>query len=339
MPKARKRGTRFADIADHAGVGIATVDRVLNERGNVSADTASRVIRSAEILGVNRVLPTPWRARRRYRVILPRGRLSVAERLNQAFIRLAMPWRSAVTIERSFVDDHNPEAVVEALLNCEGTADGVIVVPTDHACVRDAVDRLSGSVSVVTLVSDLRDSARRWFVGIDNHRAGRTAGFICGRAVQDGDAVAEVWRGPAYSGQEQRIAGFEEVLRAQFPRVEVHILSVESNDSVTIEGEIERLFSRTPNLRALYNAGLLERPVSVSVPEWGRGRGLCYAAHELTDGNIDRLKRDLIDYVIDQNPERQAHNALELLLAEDHIGDHDPVETTTGFDLYCRENI
>ncbi len=32
----RRRNNRLEDIAIHAGVGIASVDRVLNERGGVS---------------------------------------------------------------------------------------------------------------------------------------------------------------------------------------------------------------------------------------------------------------------------------------------------------------
>ncbi|MGI9435856.1 MAG: LacI family DNA-binding transcriptional regulator [Geminicoccaceae bacterium] len=38
------------DIADQAGVGVATVDRVLNGRAPVSAKTAARVLQAAETL-------------------------------------------------------------------------------------------------------------------------------------------------------------------------------------------------------------------------------------------------------------------------------------------------
>ena len=52
------RKVRLEDIAKHAGVGIATVDRVLNERGGVSERTVARVLNSARELGTKRVLPT-----------------------------------------------------------------------------------------------------------------------------------------------------------------------------------------------------------------------------------------------------------------------------------------
>jgi DNA-binding LacI/PurR family transcriptional regulator len=41
---------RIADVAAHAGVGIATVSRVLNERGSVAAATRERVLEAIRIL-------------------------------------------------------------------------------------------------------------------------------------------------------------------------------------------------------------------------------------------------------------------------------------------------
>lgn len=53
----RKRGPRFDEIAVAAGVSVATVDRVLNERGSVSSTARERVVAAARQLGVGRILP------------------------------------------------------------------------------------------------------------------------------------------------------------------------------------------------------------------------------------------------------------------------------------------
>jgi LacI family transcriptional regulator len=42
--KKIRRGPSVSEIAELAGVGTATVDRVLNGRGQVSATTATRVL-------------------------------------------------------------------------------------------------------------------------------------------------------------------------------------------------------------------------------------------------------------------------------------------------------
>ena len=52
----KSRKGRFQDIAVHAKVSTATVDRVLNERGGVSQKTVLKVLSSTKALGTKRVL-------------------------------------------------------------------------------------------------------------------------------------------------------------------------------------------------------------------------------------------------------------------------------------------
>jgi transcriptional regulator with XRE-family HTH domain len=48
-PRRRKRTARFIEIAELAGVSASTVDRVLNERGSVSAAARERVVAAARV--------------------------------------------------------------------------------------------------------------------------------------------------------------------------------------------------------------------------------------------------------------------------------------------------
>jgi hypothetical protein len=54
----KSRRPRFQDIAEEAGVGTATVERVLNGQANVLPQTAQRVIVAARRLGYDRTLPS-----------------------------------------------------------------------------------------------------------------------------------------------------------------------------------------------------------------------------------------------------------------------------------------
>jgi hypothetical protein len=56
QPPRRKKTARFVEIAA-AGVSVATVDRVLNERGSVSATARAKVVAAARELAVPRLLP------------------------------------------------------------------------------------------------------------------------------------------------------------------------------------------------------------------------------------------------------------------------------------------
>jgi len=58
------------DVARIAGVGTATVDRVLNERGNVSENVRRKVIDAARSIGLRRQLPPFYRPRIRINLVL-----------------------------------------------------------------------------------------------------------------------------------------------------------------------------------------------------------------------------------------------------------------------------
>ena len=83
------RKIRLQDIAELTGVGIATVDRVLNERGNVAPQTAEKVLAVARRLKLKRILPASHRRLLRIQVILARLELPLIGRMNREFAKLA----------------------------------------------------------------------------------------------------------------------------------------------------------------------------------------------------------------------------------------------------------
>jgi LacI family transcriptional regulator len=83
------RKPRFEDLAREAGVGTATIERVLNARGGVSNATAQRVIVAARKLGYDRTLPDLYHALIRIEVILVRPETAFFSRLNLEFQKLA----------------------------------------------------------------------------------------------------------------------------------------------------------------------------------------------------------------------------------------------------------
>ena len=64
-------GTVFVDIAARAGVGTATVDRVLNKRPGVNPDTVRRVLDVVALLGAPAPRGRPRTANFRFAYVLP----------------------------------------------------------------------------------------------------------------------------------------------------------------------------------------------------------------------------------------------------------------------------
>ena len=72
------------DIANPAGVGIATVDPVLNERGGVSEKTTKIVLDAAREMQINRLIPQNNRRRLYVKAVFCRNPSTHYSRLNDA---------------------------------------------------------------------------------------------------------------------------------------------------------------------------------------------------------------------------------------------------------------
>jgi len=175
------------DVARVAGVSLATVDRVLNERPGVRAVTIDKVQDAIEQLGYIRDTAAANLARQRvYRLIfiLPDTSnefvVDLEGRIEEHRKKLLHQRTTLETIE---VPPFDPRAVVAALDQLDADrVDGVAIFGPETPSVRDAVKRVRArGIAVVALVSDLPSSKRDHFVGIDNVAAGRTAAQLMGR--------------------------------------------------------------------------------------------------------------------------------------------------------------
>lgn len=175
------------DIAKEAGVSLATVDRVLNQRPGVRRVTVERVQAAIDKLGYVRDIYAANLARQRlYRLafLLPTGQsqflASLEDAVGEASRGLRAERNDLQTI-RLPVDD--PVAVrrgFERLIS-QGV-DGVALMANATPMVRDMIARLKAEgVAVAAMVTDQPDTERDHFVGIDNVAAGRTAGALMGR--------------------------------------------------------------------------------------------------------------------------------------------------------------
>ena len=132
---AGSRKARIEDIASHAGVGLATVDRVLNERGGVSERTTARVLDSARQLGTNRTLPTGKRRQLSIEAVFARTPSSYSERLNQSLQRVTKLVDLPAIIYRTHIDVDQQDQLVAHLVSVSESRDGIIKLTRSHQLV------------------------------------------------------------------------------------------------------------------------------------------------------------------------------------------------------------
>lgn len=311
--RTRSHDIRIQDIAHRAGVGTATVDRVLNDRGGVSPATAERVRRAVAEAGGTRGADIAAAAT--VGLALPARAGPSTDVLARAFARECAAAGLAPRIERYARLD--PQALAAALTDLsDAGCEAIAFQALEHPFVREAAARLSArGVPLVTLLSDLAGSGAAGFVGTDNRAAGRTAGALMGRFSRGEGRVAIVWGGTLYRSHEEREIGFRTVLRETFPKLAPVDITAGGDDEAGNFREVSALVGRERDLVGVYSVGGGTGGVIAALEEAGRARAVVMVAHNICAATQRALVSGTLDAVIDQDVARAAREAVAALSA------------------------
>ena len=310
------------DLADAAGVSLATVDRVLNSRPGVRQVTVDKVNQAVEKIGFVRDPFAANLARKRdFKVIafVPKGDgqflIEVCLAVKKT-AKAAMADRVDLLLERFEGDD--PHALAGPLdLITPDSADGVVIMGLETPPLRDAVRRLRArGVATVAIISDLPNSGVDYFIGINNLAAGRTAGTLMGKMLPQGRAKVAVMTSSlqAWDSLDRRL-GFDQALAEGFPQIEV-LATIEGHDDPgTLDAALRRVLSAHPDLRGIYSMGGGNRVMLGLLAQMGLIGKIRIIAHELTETTRDGLRRDQLDAVITQDLGHIIRSAIRTLRA------------------------
>lgn len=341
----RRRRTTLVDVADVAGVSLATVDRVFNHRPGVSPRTAERVEQALVRLGY-RPDPAAVRLARgiqyQFCFVLPTGTNSfmnlLAGQVERTLVSLADQQAYGDLLR---VDVFDPQVLADTLRSLVGRYHGVATVALDHPLVRDAINALvDAGMSVVTLVSDVPNSRRQRFIGIDNSAAGRTAGTLMGRfAGSRSGPVGLIAGSLALRDHVERMFGFQQVLASEFPSLRTLPALEGRDDTERCRAVADRLLAEQPALVGIYSIGAGNRGIADALEAAGRARDVIFIGHELTDHSRRYLMQGTMAAVVNQDPGHEARSAARILLAHcaslPVIDDQERIR----IDIFLRDNL
>lgn len=333
------------DLARAAGVSLATVDRVLNERPGVREKTVERVQDAVSRLGYVRDTHAANLARNRtyrFAFLLPDGNGQFLQDLRHAIQEAASgPLGHRVEVRQILVPSRDQTGLVRALSSLDAAKlDGLAIMVSETPIVRDAIARLKAAgVAVVTLVSDQPNAARDHFVGIDNFAAGQTAAMLLGRFIgqRSGKVLAVATTMQSRDMAERRL-GFDQVISQHFPNLQP-LPSVEGHDDPALTERLTReALARTEGVVGLYSIGASIRAIGTVLAEQTGPRIIC-VDHELTQNAQELLEQGVVDAVINQNTGHLARSALRVLRAKSDGQEIDAEQECIRIDIVIRENL
>ncbi len=332
------------DIARHAGVSLATVDRVLNDRPGVRVVTMERVHKAVNELGYIRDTAAANLARQRvYRFVflLPESTEEYIDALQQEVTSqsrsLINERTHVVTIRVSYFDSTE---IAISLDNLDREkVDGVAVVAPETPTVRDAVTRTrERGIAVVALLTDLPSSPRNHFVGIDNKAAGQTAAKLMGSfsTVESGKVLVLTGSRLARDHLERRY-GFDQVMEQQFPGFAV-LPTIEIHDhEVLAEKILPEALSNWPDIRGIYSTASSNKGLIGFLNK--ELLDLVVIAHELTPTSQIALQQGLFAALISQDKGHIVRSAVRLMRSTVDAVPYNATQERIRIEIFLKENL
>lgn len=340
----------LADVAKEAGVSRATVDRVLNERGNVRSATVDRVYRALystnyllEPIGTEDSKPASYH----FDLVVPvtPSDTRFSDKLLHELDDLSPHFsQTGVEVKAHCIENHDLASFAKQLMEIGESSDGIAFIAPEHPAVKNAINSLwERDVGCVTLVSDIPGTSRLGYSGVNNRAAGRTAGLLMGRFLgnREHGKVAVFTGSHNYRGNEEREAGFKSMIRERFPHLEIIVMRQLHHDDNRLSQKLTRsLLEDQTDIVGIYNdVGGGSVGIADALIAAGREQEIVFIAHELNPATRSYMIDGSIDVIIDQGLRHQVYNAVEMLL---HHKRHQGI--TEGilqpqFEIYVAENI
>jgi len=303
----------IANIARHAGVGTATVDRVLNKRPGVNAETTQKVMDAVKALGEPTVVRGRPRRRDgfRFAYVLPDGNIPFFDKMERLIAQTAGDFRHQHITEITHRFNAEDPASFATDLSRLGDCDGIVLVAPDVPAVKLAINTLvRAGVHVVTLFSDVAGSMREVFIGADNRAAGRTAGLLLARmaAPAQRDTLLLLSQATRMSGEIERRIGFAQVLEERFPQLNVErLLDLPADDAGVCQALGRTLTQGLDSMRlaGVYSVGVgtagIVNALAALPPSAASTHVPGLIVHDFTEAHQALLISGALSYVLHQD--------------------------------------
>ncbi|MBN1892524.1 MAG: LacI family DNA-binding transcriptional regulator [Clostridiales bacterium] len=313
--------TSIKKIAEIAGVSRGTVDRALNNRGEVNEEVAERIRAIARDLG--------------YRT--NRAGLALAARKHPLKIGAVFPsegnpyFTDVITGLREAEKELSDYAVSVLLKTTRGfsadtqiqkidelLAEGVqalILCPVNERILIDKInDLVDSGMPVITSNSDIENSRRLCYVGTDYTKSGRVAAGLMGLVASGNPMSVIILTGSIHVlGHNQSISGFYSVIKKSYP--EISVLDVEETlDNSEISYEITRRIlasNRIPD--AIYMTAGAVGGTCKALSEAKGKPSIKLFTHDITSESRPYLMSGIISATIPQDPYQQGYLPVKML--------------------------
>ena len=305
-------------IAERANVSIGTVDRALNNRPGVSAQSKQRVLNVAAELGYrpNRFASALSRRNAlRLGVVFPDRPEAFYRDIECGVDQAARELQDyGVHVEKIRYELQSPEDTADCLHGLLGAKlDGLAINAAGAMQASDVDALVQAGVPVITFNTDLPDCRRLFYIGNHSRESGRMAGELLHMLLGGEGAVTVLGNFARTLPFLERFGGFFEFIRSAPTRLEVvRCMECRSDPDEACRSLLD-LLERTPDIRGVFCTGYSSTIGAVRALRHLDRRDVRLIGYDLTAETADALREGWCDMLLYQEPFEQGYQAARLL--------------------------
>jgi ribose transport system substrate-binding protein len=194
--------------------------------------------------------------------------------------------------------------------------DGIAVAAAERKALVGSIDRAAAAGIPVTVFDSGLDSENYLsYVATDNVEGGRLAARTLAELLGGKGTVAMIQHAPGSASTMDRETGFQEVIRRDFPNIQIVATQYGMSDRAKAMAAAENILTAHPNLNGMFASS---EPSSVGAALAVKGRGLAgkikIVAFDSSDGLIEDLRAGAIHAMVVQDPFKMGFEAVRTLV-------------------------
>jgi LacI family transcriptional regulator len=329
------------EIAERIGISVATVDRVLNNRGNVKLDTYKKVMEKVKELDYTPNKSASFLSRKNelsIAIVIPelpdyfwsqveKGVRSAFEEFRDYGLRVQVFQSEKYDVEKQ---KNTLKQIIES-----GEFDAIALAPNDSQDMIDVIDRgIDSGMTICTFNNDSPLSKRLFYVGCDYRIAGRLAADVLCKLVGTKGKVGLITSDLTFQMQ-QKITGFREVI-ADYKQIEMmgplKLVQEEYNSLATFEAYFNQV-------DGIYVSSAKLHIIAKHLEQVNLTKRIALIGHDITEEIYKYLKKGTVSATICQDPHTQGYLTVKTLF--DHLAHGEKInikENNTKLELVTKEN-
>ena len=319
LNKTKNKNIGIKEIAAHANVSTGPVDKVLNNRGGVSKATHARILKAIEELNYKpNMLASRLKSKKQFTIaiLIPKATEAIPfwYAHNKGFEQALEEFDQFGLNIDVLTFDQNSESSFNknASKIIKGKYDGIFMVPIFYdQTVKLLAHFKSSNIPIIFFDSNISSQNNISFIGQHSRDSGYLSANILSRCILSTDDILIA----SISSKEDNHIQFsarEEGFRSFFAGSGRKIYTYENKTGGEgdIETEIVTLLKNKRSIRGIFATNGINKIAAVI--NGLRKKDFRLIGYDLIDENIFYLELGIIDFLVSQQPDKQAYNGIRL---------------------------